>query len=67
MSASQSSAPAAFARADRDWTAALGAPPNDGANMERAVLVYTTYSSVVEAVRADRAIVARRLDAANSE
>jgi periplasmic divalent cation tolerance protein len=44
-------------------TAALGAPPNDGAKMERAVLVYTTYPSVVEAERAGRLIVERRLAA----
>ncbi|HEV3396240.1 MAG TPA: divalent cation tolerance protein CutA, partial [Xanthobacteraceae bacterium] len=31
--------------------------------MERAVLVYTTYPSVVEAERAGRAIVERRLAA----
>jgi periplasmic divalent cation tolerance protein len=44
-------------------TAALGAPPNEVRNMERAVLVYTTYPSVVEAERAGRAIVERRLAA----
>jgi periplasmic divalent cation tolerance protein len=44
-------------------TSALGAPPKDGDDMERAVLVYTTYPSVVEAERAGRAIVERRLAA----
>jgi periplasmic divalent cation tolerance protein len=34
-----------------------------GSDMERAVLVYTTYPSVVEAERAGRAIVERRLAA----
>jgi hypothetical protein len=42
---------------------ALGAPANEGSDMERAVLVYTTYPSVVEAERAGRAIVERRLAA----
>jgi periplasmic divalent cation tolerance protein len=44
-------------------TAALYAPVNEGSDMERAVLVYTTYPSVVEAERAGRAIVERRLAA----
>src|SRR5437588_9358849 len=34
-----------------------------GSDMERAILVYTTYPSVVEAERAGRAIVERRLAA----
>jgi len=42
--------------------AALGAPAG-GSDMERAVLVYTTYPSVVEAERAGRAIVEQRLAA----
>jgi periplasmic divalent cation tolerance protein len=39
-----------------------GAAPRE-ANMERAVFVYTTYPSVVEAERAGRALVERRLAA----
>jgi periplasmic divalent cation tolerance protein len=37
------------------------APPARWVNMERAVFVYTTYPSVVEAERAGRALVERRL------
>jgi periplasmic divalent cation tolerance protein len=37
-----------------------GAAPRE-ANMERAVFVYTTYPSIVEAERAGRALVERRL------
>ncbi|HXW27021.1 MAG TPA: divalent-cation tolerance protein CutA [Xanthobacteraceae bacterium] len=50
-------------RRSRTVDAAVGAPPSDGEEMERAVLVYTTYPSVVEAEQAGRAIVARRLAA----
>ena len=37
-----------------------GAAPRE-TNMERAVFVYTTYPSIVEAERAGRALVERRL------
>src|SRR5262249_2033342 len=43
--------------------AARDRPDERGGTMERAVLVYTTYPSVVEAERAGRAIVERRLAA----
>src|ERR687887_42478 len=39
------------------------APLNRNENMERAVFVYTTYPSIVEAEQAGRAIVERRLAA----
>jgi periplasmic divalent cation tolerance protein len=42
--------------------AALGAPPKE-ADMDRAVFVYTTYPSVVEAEQAGRSLVERRLAA----
>src|SRR5882724_4461276 len=38
-------------------------PRNGYANMERALLVYTTYPSIVEAERAGRSIVEQRLAA----
>src|SRR6202043_367798 len=58
MWASHSSALGAFAREGRARRAAEGT-----SDMERAVLVYTPYPSVVEAERAGRAIVERRLAA----